>query len=73
MSEENISAMTSADIEGGSFDFEAELAKQFEADVAALPEEENSLTEDLAEYASGFPAWDLEPPVLGAAAQKKRK
>ncbi len=45
------------------FDFEAEMAKTFAEDVAALDqqEEEVALVEDTREFASGFPQWDLGP------------
>ncbi len=44
------------------FDFEAEMAKTFAEDVAALDQQEEvPLVEDTREFASGFPQWDLGP------------
>ncbi len=71
--EEKITALTAEDLESTDFDFEAELEKQFEADAAALPEEEVSVTEDLAEYANGFPAWDLDPTKKCIETVKKNR
>lgn len=61
MADEKITALKAEDLEASDFNFEAELEKQFEADVASIQEEEVSVTEDLAEYADGFPGWDLDP------------
>ncbi len=48
-------------------DLDAEFAAQLQAEVAKM-EESATLSEDLQDYASGFPEWDLFPPE-----EKKKK
>ena len=48
-------------------ELDAEFAAQLQAEVAKM-EESATLSEDLQDYASGFPEWDLFPPE-----EKKKK